>query len=291
MSPLLTATPITWGYVGGGRWGVDLSPDRILGEIAELGFTATEVGVPGFLPADPDEARAILDRHGLAPVAGPVSFTLHGDVDVEAALASVADAIARLAAIGATVLMTVPKRGGLAAGEVLDDAAWAPVAEGLRRIEEMAAAAGLRQAVHPHVGSLVETSADMDRILELGDVGVCLDTAHVASGGMDPVDFAAAAGDRVAHVHLKDCDVALGAAMVAHEVAFDDAIARRVFLPLGAGDLDFERILPALPTDVAWVIEQDQALAADPGERQGPYDDVRTSLAHLAAVGGPLLGT
>ena len=46
----LATTPISWGFVGGGRWGVDLPTDRVLGEMAELGFTAVEAGVRASCP-------------------------------------------------------------------------------------------------------------------------------------------------------------------------------------------------------------------------------------------------
>ena len=54
----LATTPISWGVVGGGRWGVDLPTDRVLDEMSDLGFSACEIGVPSFLPDDVGEARA-----------------------------------------------------------------------------------------------------------------------------------------------------------------------------------------------------------------------------------------
>ena len=62
MEPRIATTPITWGFVGNNRWGIDLPRERILSEIAEIGFVAIEAGVSGFLPEDGFEAKIILEK-------------------------------------------------------------------------------------------------------------------------------------------------------------------------------------------------------------------------------------
>ena len=49
----LAGAPITWGVSEVPDWGRQLDRDRVLSEIAQAGFHATELGPPGFLPADP----------------------------------------------------------------------------------------------------------------------------------------------------------------------------------------------------------------------------------------------
>ena len=221
----LATTPICWGFVGGGRWGIDLPTDRVLAEMAALGFGATEAGVPTFLPADVGAARALLDAHGLRVVAGAQSFIAHEPSQMADAVAATRAGAARLEALGADVMMTVPKRGDLPVGERLDPAGWRRVFDVFAQVDEVLADHGLRQALHPHVDSLVETAEDMTTVLEGCDVGWCFDTAHVASGGMDPVAFVTA-GPTINHVHLKDAHLELGRQMVDHEVGFADAIQR-----------------------------------------------------------------
>jgi inosose dehydratase len=245
-----------------------------------LGFRATEAGVPAFLPADPGEARAMLDAKGMRIIAGAQSFVLHEPSQAEDALAATRAGAARLHALGADILMSVPKRGDLPVGETLDDDGWRHVFEMFRAVDDVVAEFGLRQALHPHVDSLVETADDMTRVLDGSDVGWCFDTAHIASGGMDPVEFARSC-PHIHHVHLKDADVDLGAQMVRHEVGFDDAIRRGVFVPLGDGDLPIADIVTALGgrDDVWWVLEQDQAVPTLPAAGEGPARAVARSLA------------
>lgn len=282
----LATTPISWGFIGGDRWGVDLPPSRILDEMAGAGFRATECGVPSFLPADPGEARAMMDARGMRLIAGAQSFVLHDPAQADAALAATRAGAARLAALGADVMMTVPKRGGLPNGETPDAVAWRHVFAMFRAVDDILAGHGLRQALHPHTDSLVETRADMETVLEGCDVGWCFDSAHVASGGMDPVEFARTC-PTINHVHLKDAHLDLGARMVDHRVGFDEAIRRKVFVALGDGDLPIADIVGALDgrDDVWWVLEQDQAVPTMPADGDGPIVDVRRSLAYLASLG------
>ncbi len=72
-----------------GGWGVDLPTDRVLDEMSALGFSASEIGVPSFLPDDAGEARALLDRHGMRAIAGAQSVVMHepsvADAELESA--------------------------------------------------------------------------------------------------------------------------------------------------------------------------------------------------------------
>lgn len=281
----LATTPISWGFVGGGRWGVDLPTSQVLTEMSDLGFRATESGVPAFLPADPEEARDLLDAHGLRVVAGAQSFVLHEPSQASDALAATRAGAARLRALGADILMSVPKRGDLAIGDRLDTDGWKHVFTMFAAVDDILAEAGLRQALHPHVDSLVETAEDMTTVLEGCDVGWCFDTAHVASGGLDPVEFATTC-PTITHFHLKDGDLELGRQMVHHEAGFHDAIKRGVFRPLGDGDLPIADIVQAMSNrdDVWWVLEQDQAVATRPEPGAGPGLAVARSLAYLNSI-------
>ena len=281
MGPRLAATPITWGFVGNNRWGIDLPQQRILSEMSEIGFNATEVGVPGFLPADGVEGKKILNKYRLRAVSGPVSFVIHKKESRRDALESVRKAGQRLLAMGGEVLITVPKPDGLRSGERLEEDGWKELCDGLDAVEDLCRSMGLRQALHPHVGSLVETKEDMQLVMETSSCGWCFDTAHIASGDFDPGDFLEMAGDRVTLVHIKDLNLDLGRKMVQHQIEFDTAIAHRVFVPLGEGDLDLAGIIPLLPQEVWWVLEQDQAITEFPEAGTGPADDAASSLQVL----------
>ena len=73
----LAAGPISWGVCEVPGWGLQLTPDRVFSEMAELGITATELGPLGWLPLDGREAKAVLDRYGLRWSAGSCPVVVH----------------------------------------------------------------------------------------------------------------------------------------------------------------------------------------------------------------------
>src|SRR5438093_2213130 len=72
----LAGAPISWGVCEVPGWGLQLAPDRVLADMRALGLRATEAGPPGFLPADPAKARALLELCGLRLVSGFVTGVL-----------------------------------------------------------------------------------------------------------------------------------------------------------------------------------------------------------------------
>ena len=140
-------------------------------------------------------------------------------------------------------------------------------------------------ALHPHVGTLIETAAQVQRAVEVVDVGWCLDTGHLLIGGTDPVRFAREHGDRVNHVHLKDVDAALAADVRANRRSLLSATRDGLFTALGTGDAQIAEVMNALQVHgyQGWlVLEQDTAITGDePTVAGGPMRDARDSVAFL----------
>ena len=127
--------------------------------------------------------------------------------------------------------------------------------------------------------------ADIDRLLDASDVGICLDTGHAYLGGADPVEVAKVAGGRVLHVHLKDVDEAKAERVRSGEVAFREAVLDGLFVPLGEGGVDIAGVIQTLEEQGyrGWyVLEQDVSLKSDPPEGEGPKADAVDSVAFLA---------
>src|SRR5690606_1690907 len=109
--------------------------------------------------------------------------------------------------------------------------------EGLDEATRLAAAHGVVCAVHQHVGTAVETPADLERVLTGSSVAFCLDTGHMCLAGCDPLEFAERHADRVAHVHLKDVDPARAAKWQRGGFAtYLDAVRDEVYVQLGLGN-------------------------------------------------------
>jgi inosose dehydratase len=280
----LAAAPISWGVCEVPGWGHQLAPERVFGEIASLGLRATELGPIGYLPFEPAAIRERLDRHGLRLVGGFVPLVLHQRSLDTAEAERVAGV---LAAAGAEVFnAAVVADESWSPPLPLDDDAWRRVARHLAEVERLVGQYGLTLALHPHVGTQVETAADIERMLELSETGWCLDTGHLLIAGVDPAAFARRHGDRVVHVHLKDVDDAVAERLRRGELSLVQAVQAGLFRPLGAGDVRIDAVLDGLDGYERWlVLEQDTALTGEePPVGSGPVTDVRTSIEYLHSL-------
>jgi inosose dehydratase len=124
-------------------------------------------------------------------------------------------------------------------------------------------ASGLRTVFHHHCAGYVETPREIGALMSRTDatlVGLCLDTGHLTYAGGDPLAAIAAYGDRIWHMHFKDCDPDLARAARAGAWDYHTAVRRGLFCELGRGMVPFADVLDALRTRqyAGWiVVEQD----------------------------------
>jgi inosose dehydratase len=284
----IAGAPISWGVCEVPGWGHQLDADRVLAEMREVGLSATELGPDGFLPSDPDELTAKLGSNGLRCVGVFAPVILH-DPGYDP-LADIAGPLDALIASEADVLVLAAATGmdGYDSRPTLDDAQWATLLANLDRLADVANDRGVLAVLHPHVGTMVETRSDVDRVLQGSSVKLCLDTGHLLIGGTDPLTLTLRVPDRIAHAHLKDVDAALAARVQSGELTYTEAVRKGMYTPLGAGDVDIAGIVTALRTngfDGWFVMEQDTILDGEPAD-EGPVRDVRTSVAFMHDVSG-----
>ena len=283
MNARVAGAPISWGIIEVPDWGHQMPADRVLREAATLGLGAMESGPEEFLPGDPTEVIEALTGHGLSLVGGFVPAVLHvADVQDEQ-LAFVERRAKFFAAAGADVVVLAASTGSEDYGEVFaaDEDAWRTLFGSLYAVEEIGDRHGVAVSLHQHYGTVIERDDQLRRFLEGSEMGLCLDTGHLAIGGSDPVEIAKLAGGRINHVHLKDVDIDLAAKLASRELDFREAAKRGAFRPLGEGDIDVGRLLDVLEGEgySGWyVLEQDTVVEHVPAEGKGPVSDVEKSL-------------
>jgi inosose dehydratase len=285
----MAGAPISWGICEVPGWGMQLPVDRVLGEMQEVGLSATELGAAGWLPGSTPEIRARLDRFGLSTVAAFVPLVLHDPAQRAHAMAT-ADAMAtQLAALGATNFVTAI----VSDLEVWDrpeltESQWQHLYAAVEQVGEIAARHGLAQAVHPHVNTIIEQKSEVQRVLDHTSAGFCLDTGHLIIGGFDPVEFAHRNHKRVTLVHLKDVKFDVMKRHQDGELSLMAAVQQGIFVPLGSGDVALREVVTTLESAgyAGWyVFEQDAALTdGEPPVGSGPISDVRESVAFLRGL-------
>jgi inosose dehydratase len=282
----LAAAPISWGVCEVPGWGRQMEPERVLREMAGLGIRATELGPLGWLPLDGPTLRAELDRHGLQLVGGFVPLVLH-ERDIAPTRAHLERVATEVAAAGGEVLnAAIVVDAEWSPRIVLDDAGWERLGTHYAEMAQVAAGHGLELLIHPHVNTLVETAADVERALEVTDASWVLDTGHLLIGGVDPADFVRRHADRIGHVHLKDVSAALAAQVRSGDRSLVEATQDGLFRPLGEGDAGIDEVIRLLAESgyERWlVLEQDVAITgSEPPADGGPVLDVRKSIEFLS---------
>lgn len=269
--------PVSYGVYGEAAGGDGTSPEALLKSMAEAGYEGSELGPPGFF-GTPDDTAALFAKYGLAPVGAyiPVHYALGDDVVAHdmarmeqtcrelAACAekSGEEPLAILADEGSEALLHNPARPWDDRSLALDPAGWDRLAELSAKAVDLARRYGLRPSFHPHISTFIESPWEVDRLLELTEVGITLDIAHLQLAGGDPVACLEKWRHRINHVHVKDVDTGvLARAKAARRTDFDEWWAD-VCVPFGRGDVDIDAFLADLLRGGyrGWLlVEQDRA--------------------------------
>ena len=260
----LAAGPISWGVCEVPDWGLQLPPDRVLSEMRSLGIVATESGPDGYLGSDVASVRELLERHGLELVGGFLPVVLHDPAELDASLEKVRRTASLFAELGGRVLCSAAVVDDDWSARIeLTDQQWDHLLAALAHLDELASEHGVFHVLHPHWRTVVERDEDVKRVLHGSDVSICLDTGHLTLGGSDPLKIAQAFGARVAHVHLKDVSSGVADRLRSGELELVPAVQAGLFQPLGAGDVQVDRVVLTLEQAgyAGWyVLEQDTAI-------------------------------
>lgn len=283
-------------------WGVEEPEDGanpawhdVLDEVARTGYAGIELGPIGFLPEKEVVLRRQLDMRQLELPAGYLFAPLQAAEGIELALELAHRTCRLLAGVGARHLVVIQgftpgrERAAGRANAVgplpADD--WKRMVEGIHAVAGVAHDHGLEPCFHPHAGTYVEFEDEIERLLAETDpklVSLCIDTGHCAYAGVDPVALYRRHADRVTYLHLKDIDRDNLRRALARARSFEQAVADRVFCPLGRGVVDFGALRQALDEHdfAGWATVEQDRLPTDSGT---PADEAAASLAHLREVG------
>jgi inosose dehydratase len=271
--------PVSYGAF---EWTVGIvpnvpDPEQVLEAMAAAGYEGSELGPPGYL-GDGRELAERLDRLGLALVGGyvPLELTdasgmvegmreLEGTLELFLAAAGTAP-VPVLADAGSEPRLARPGQSARDPDLRVPEADWRRLVDNLRRAVDACRTRGFEPTFHQHAGTYVETSAEVERLLDACDVGLLVDTGHMAMCGIDPVAALDRWGERVTVVHLKDLNGRVFAGAGERGWGLEEATRHGVFCELGEGDVDLREFLHRLADSryEGWlVVEQDRIPAPD----------------------------
>jgi inosose dehydratase len=247
----------------------------VLNEVAEAGYAGIDLGPVGYLGDGPVLAERLASRNlGLAGAYLEFPFADHDALeklwpDLDAMLdtfdavrdvvpgphprPTIADASSDTRRLSPGQSQANPSLG-------LDPDQWAAFSVGLKAVIARCRDRGYEPTFHPETGTFVEAPWEIEKVLEISDVGLCLETGHIFVCGGDPLEVLRSAPERVNHVHLKDAVRSKMDQLIADHEPTPSIWSREVFCALGEGDVDLDGVLKELEqlNFEGWlVVEQD----------------------------------
>jgi inosose dehydratase len=122
-------------------------------------------------------------------------------------------------------------------------------AEVLSKVGEITLKEGVRSCFHNHVGSMIETRQEIDRLFSLVDRDLVFqgpDIGHLAWAGADPVQFYRDYADSIKTMHLKDIHPEVLQEGRERKWNYRTFSEKGIFTELGDGFVDFAAIFGIL---------------------------------------------
>ena len=284
MTVRIGANPIGWSNDDLRSLGGTTPLETCLAEAREAGFEGMELGHK--FPREPAALKAVLRRFGLDLVSGWYSAELLRR-SPEEEVRAMRPHLDLLKAMGCRILILAETSNAIHGdrGKPLDERPvlaaeeWQDFGRRVTAVGDAVEAEGLALVYHHHMGTVVQSEADVDAFMAATgpSVHLLLDTGHAAFAGADPVALARRHRARIAHFHAKDVRPAVMARAKAERMSFLDAVVEGVFTVPGDGCVDYPAVLRQLPGYSGWaVVEAEQ----DP-EKAHPLTYARMGRANL----------
>jgi myo-inosose-2 dehydratase len=292
MTIRLGANPIGWSNDDLPSVGGDTPLETCLAEAKEAGFEGMELG--NKFPRQAAALKAALAPFGLACIGGWHSIELlKRSAREEFDLAKPHRDL--LKAMGTDVFIVAEtsnaihsdRKMPLSRRPVMPPGGWAAYGAKMTELAELLADEGLKLCYHHHMGTIVQSEADIDALMAhtRPPVHLLLDTGHATWGGADPAALARRYRARISHVHCKDVREAKMREAGARDWSFLDSILGEgrelgVYTVPGDGMVDYAAVFRELPGYSGWVV-----LEAEQDPKKAPtLAYAKKGVAHLKAA-------
>ncbi len=280
------------------------TPDAefVLNEVAAAGYAGIDLGPVGYLGAGPRLAERLASRRlGLAGAYLEFPFTdqaalerLYPELDAmldtfDAVRDAVPGPLPRptIADASSDVRRNFPGQSESNPSLGLTNEDWKKFEVGLKAVLERCRDRGYEPTFHPETGTFVEAPWEIARVLEISDVGLCLETGHIFVCGGDPLDVLRSAPERVNHVHLKDAHRSKMDQVIADHEPTPAIWSREVFCALGEGDVDLDGVLSELErlNFEGWLVVEQDIFPQTAGRFAQAVTDQKNNRQYLADRG------
>ena len=259
--------------------------ETVLDDVASAGYSGIDLGPAGYL-GDAGNIRDHLARRDLSLCGGFVELPFQDPDRMEAGLRDLSAVLDIFDAAAANnslapkpTLAAITREGSVS----FDSGTWRRFADGVERAVAACRDRGYEPTFHHETGSYVQSPAEIEKVLELTSIGLCLDTGHLLLGGGDPALAVREWRERINHFHLKDAHRSVVRDIVRESAPLSEIWHRKAFCRLGDGDLDVDAVLDQVRDFYAGWIVVEQDILPEPGSTATA--DQRANREYLAARG------
>jgi len=289
----LGIAPIGWTNDDMPDLGKDNTFEQTISEMALAGYAGCEIGCQ--YPKDPTVLKRHLGLRGLT-ICNAWFSALLTSRPYEETIRAFREHADKLHFLGSRVI-GVSEQGNSIQGRrdlpilpnkpFYTDRQWETVIKGFNEMGRIARERGMFFTCHHHMGTGIQTVAEIDRLLAETDpnlVFLLFDTGHLSFAGIDYLPVLKKYINRVKHVHLKDMRPAVYSIVQAENMSFLDAVRQGIFTVPGDGSIDFRPLFQVLEDSSyeGWIVveaEQDPAQA-------NPFEYALKSRAYIAGLTG-----
>lgn len=270
----LGIAPIAWTNDDMPDLGAENTFEQCISEMALAGFTGCEIG--NKYPKNPKVLKKALDlRH--MQICNAWFSTFLTTKPYEETEKEFIKHITFLKEMGAKVV-GVSEQGHSIQGTdlsifddkyIMNDEEWDKLCTGLNKLGKVAKDMGITLTFHHHMGTVVQTAAEIDRLMENTDpelFNLLFDSGHLAYCGEDYMYVLKKYINRIKHVHLKDIRPEVIEKVKKEHLSFLQGVRLGTFTVPGDGAIDFTPIFDVLADNnyegyVLVEAEQDPAVA------------------------------
>jgi inosose dehydratase len=287
--------PCSWGILEFDSAQPFFTFEQVLDEMAESGYSGTELGPWGFLPIDPARLKEVLEQRNLELPAAfiPLPFSESSlPIAAENETIKIAHLLRSVSGENALVILAddngkSPLRtrnaGRLQQNDSLTASQWRTFGRQVNRLAtKIFEETGLKTAFHHHCGGFVETPYEIGILMDMAipeRVGLCFDTGHYRYGGGDALQGLMYFFERIWHIHFKDVDPGVLKKSIENEWDYFEAVRRGIFCELGSGEINFPGIIKTLQEKEykSWIIVEQDIL----NSAANPFENARRNRLYL----------
>ena len=220
-------SPAAMNNINGAYYLASSQLTEVIPQIGKAGFDSVEIFDGNLLEYEgkKSELENLLKSSGTTLMGSYVAGNFIYDEILPEELFRIEKAASFAATLGAKFLTV---GGGATRYNGRKESDYAKMGAALDKVCEICDRLGIVAAYHPHMGSLVQSAEEIDKLMSHTLMPLCPDIAHIALAGSDPVAVVKKYTNRIPLVHLKDLT------------------KEGMFCPLGMGIIDIPGVIAAL---------------------------------------------